>query len=95
MARKPDEPSKPLREWRISILRDKTHYLGRVIAADEDAALDRAMEEFRIDAANRFRMTPSRSSDGAGADGLAIAIRHAPGTYSTGHDSHVKIVHTT
>jgi hypothetical protein len=55
MARKPDAPSKPPREWRILILRDRTHYLGRVVAADNEAAIDRAMGEFRIDAANRFR----------------------------------------
>jgi hypothetical protein len=44
MARKPDTPSKPPREWRISIIRDRSHYLGRVVAAD---AIDSAMEEYR------------------------------------------------
>ena len=49
MARKPDEPSKPLREWRVSILRDKVHHLGRVVAADKEAAFDEAMEELASD----------------------------------------------
>ena len=51
MARRPDAPGNPLREWRISIMREKVHYLGRVIASGRDAAIDRAMEEFRIEPA--------------------------------------------
>lgn len=49
------QPTK-LREWRISILRDKAHYLGRVVAPDRQAAIDKAMEEFRIEPARRFRL---------------------------------------
>ena len=35
---------------------DRTHYLSWVIGPDKEVALDRAMEEFRIGAANRFRL---------------------------------------
>jgi hypothetical protein len=43
MTRKPP----PLREWRISIMREKVRYLGRVVAAVRGAAIDRAMEEIQ------------------------------------------------
>ena len=36
MARKPTPPDKPLREWRISIMREKVHYLGLSLPADEE-----------------------------------------------------------
>jgi hypothetical protein len=62
--RKPP-PEKPLREWRILIMRDRSHYLGRVVASDKEAAIDRAMEEFRIEPARRFRLIAE--PDGAGA----------------------------
>jgi hypothetical protein len=54
MVRKPDAPSKPLREWRIMIVGKRTHYLGRVVAADKDAAIDKATVEFGIEPARRF-----------------------------------------
>jgi hypothetical protein len=49
---------KPLRAWRISILRAKTVclYLGWVEAPDEGAAIKKTIEEFRIDVAQRFRL---------------------------------------
>ena len=56
MARRPALPDKPLREWRISIMREKVHYLGRVVAVNKEAAIDKAMEEFRIEPARRFRL---------------------------------------
>ena len=37
------------------MIRKKVHYLGRVVAPDREAAIDKAMEEFRIDPARRFR----------------------------------------
>jgi hypothetical protein len=51
----PKQPTK-LREWRISIMREKVRYLGRVVAADKESAIDKAMEEFRIEPARRFRL---------------------------------------
>jgi hypothetical protein len=57
MARKPTAPNKPLREWRISILRDKVHYLGHIVAPDDrEAVIDKAMQEFGIEPARRFRV---------------------------------------
>jgi lipoate-protein ligase A len=56
MARKPTTQDKPDREWRISVIRAKTVYLGRVEATDKEAAIDKAMEEFRIEPARRFRL---------------------------------------
>jgi hypothetical protein len=47
---------KPLREWRISVIGAGIKYIGRVEAADAEAAIDKAMEEFRIDPARRFRL---------------------------------------
>jgi hypothetical protein len=37
-------------------MRDKARYLGRVVATDKEAAIDKAMEEFRIEPARRFRL---------------------------------------
>ena len=56
MAPKPDTPSKQLREWPVSIIREKIHYLGRVVAPDKEAAIATAMGEFRIEPARRFRL---------------------------------------
>jgi hypothetical protein len=56
MARKRTSSDKPLREWRVSIIREKIQYLGRVAAPDKEAAIARAMEEFRIEPARRFRL---------------------------------------
>jgi hypothetical protein len=56
MARKPTTQDKPDREWRISVIRAKTVYLGRVEATDKETVIDKAMEEFRIEPARRFRL---------------------------------------
>jgi hypothetical protein len=57
MARKPKTPPKePLREWRITLIRKKGQYLGRVEASDAEAAIERAIAEFQIDAAHRPRL---------------------------------------
>jgi hypothetical protein len=53
MAKKPD---KPTREWRISVIGAKSKYIGRVEARDEASAIDKAVEEFNIDPARRFRL---------------------------------------
>jgi hypothetical protein len=45
-----------VREWRVSIIRDEAQYLGRVAAPDKEAAIARAMEEFNIERARRFRL---------------------------------------
>jgi hypothetical protein len=45
-----------LREWRISIMRAKKVYLGRVVAPDKEAAVAKALEEFRIEPARHFRL---------------------------------------
>jgi hypothetical protein len=55
MARKPTTPTL-VREWRVSIIREKIQYLGRVLAPDKEAAIARAMEEFHIEPARRFRL---------------------------------------
>jgi 1,2-phenylacetyl-CoA epoxidase PaaB subunit len=49
------QPTK-LREWRVSIIREKIQYLGRVVAPDKEVAIARAMEEFRIEPARLFRL---------------------------------------
>ena len=43
------------REWRISVIGAKSQYLGRVMAPDEASAIAKAVEEFKIDPARRFR----------------------------------------
>jgi hypothetical protein len=42
----------PLREWRITLIRAKGQYLGRVEASDAEAAI----AEFNIDEAHRSRL---------------------------------------
>ncbi len=57
MIRKPHKTSKkPLRTWRISVIRAKEAYLGRVEAADKESAIAKAVEEFNIEPARRFRL---------------------------------------
>jgi hypothetical protein len=46
----------PLREWRITLIRAKGQYLGRVEASDAEAAIERAIAEFNIDEAHRSRL---------------------------------------
>ena len=48
--------AKPPREWRISIMRAKVQYVGLVEAADKESAIDKAMDEFKIGKAQRFRL---------------------------------------
>ena len=48
--------AKPPREWRISVIGAKSKYIGRVMATDAEAAIAKAMEEFSIDPARRFRL---------------------------------------
>jgi hypothetical protein len=55
MTRRPKTPDEPLREWRISIMRERVRYLGPV-ATDKEGAIDKAMEEVRIEPARRFRL---------------------------------------
>jgi hypothetical protein len=47
---------KPLQLWRISVIGAKSKYIGRVMAADNETAIDKATEEFAIDPARRFRL---------------------------------------
>jgi hypothetical protein len=49
-------PKKPLREWRITLIRKKGQYLGRVEAPDAESAIKRAIEEFGVDEAHRSRL---------------------------------------
>jgi hypothetical protein len=57
MARKPPTPPrKSLREWRITLVRAKGQYLGRVEAPDAETAIERAIAEFNIDEAHRSRL---------------------------------------
>ncbi len=55
MAHKPTPP-KPLREWRITLIRAKGQYLGRVEAPDEESAIKAAIEHFDIHEAHRDRL---------------------------------------
>jgi hypothetical protein len=43
------KPSKPSREWRITLIRAKGRYLGRVEAPDAESAIKAAIEQFGID----------------------------------------------
>jgi hypothetical protein len=45
-----------LRNWRVSILRQRTHYLGTVEAADVKAAEAVASETFKLDGERRKRL---------------------------------------
>ncbi len=45
-----------MREWRISLIGAGIKYVGRVEAPDAEAAIDKAMAEFRIEPARRFRL---------------------------------------
>lgn len=49
-------PKKPLQMWRITLIRAKGQYLGRVEAPDAESAIERAIEEFGIDEAHRSRL---------------------------------------
>jgi hypothetical protein len=55
MAHKPASP-KPLREWRITLIRAKGIYLGRVQAPDAETAIERAIAEFDVPEAQRSRL---------------------------------------
>ena len=44
-------------EWAVYLLRKKAVLIGRVEAKDEKEALERACEEFKISAADRFRIS--------------------------------------
>ena len=50
-------------EWRITLIRAKGHYLGRVEAPDAEAAIERAITEFNIDEAHRSRLIAQRWSE--------------------------------
>jgi hypothetical protein len=45
-----------MRSWRVTLLRNRAHYLGDVEAADEKAALDAAATEFNLDEERRKRL---------------------------------------
>jgi hypothetical protein len=47
---------KPLRQWRITLVRAKGQYLGRVEAPDAETAIARAIDEFHVDEAQRSRL---------------------------------------
>jgi len=54
-------PKKPataakLRNWRVSILRNRAEYLGTVEAADAEAAEALAAETFKLDSERRKRL---------------------------------------
>jgi len=48
--------AKPMREWRITMIAAKSKYVGRVEAADEQSAIEKAMQEFKISEAQRFKL---------------------------------------
>ncbi len=57
MPRKPTTPpTKPLREWRVSLIGAKSKYVGRIAAADAESAVAKAAEEFGVEPARRFRL---------------------------------------
>jgi hypothetical protein len=45
-----------VRNWRVSILRNRAEYLGTVAAADAEAAEDLAAETFKLDGERRKRL---------------------------------------
>jgi hypothetical protein len=45
-----------LRSWRVSILRQRAHYLGMVDAPDEKAAETAAVEQFELTEDQRKRL---------------------------------------
>jgi hypothetical protein len=45
-----------LRNWRVSILRNRAEYLGTVEAADAEAAEALALETFKLDGDRRKRL---------------------------------------
>jgi len=55
MVRKP-ATGKPNREWRITLVRAKGQYLGRVEAPDAESAIEGAVKEFNVDEAHRARL---------------------------------------
>jgi hypothetical protein len=50
------KPTKSSREWRITLIRAKGRYLGRVEAPDADSAIAKAIEEFAVPEAHRSRL---------------------------------------
>ena len=50
------KPAARLRSWRVSLLRQRAHYLGTVEARDEKAAEAAAAKEFGLDADQRRRL---------------------------------------
>jgi hypothetical protein len=45
-----------LRKWRVSLMRDRAHYIGTLDAPDAKAAEDEAVELFGLDAEQRKRL---------------------------------------
>jgi hypothetical protein len=41
-------PAAKVRDWRVSLIRKKLEHLGRVAAADREAAEAAAVEEFKL-----------------------------------------------
>ena len=50
------KPQKPMRNWRIIVIRAKGHTLGRVRAPDAETAIKLAIEEFKVPEAQRSRL---------------------------------------
>jgi hypothetical protein len=53
---KPTKSPGAPREWRITLVRHKGQYLGRVEAPDEATAIKIAIEEFKVPEAQRTRL---------------------------------------
>jgi hypothetical protein len=49
-------PAAEVRDWRVSIVRKKLERLGRVAAADREAAETAAIEEFKLNDEQRKRL---------------------------------------
>jgi hypothetical protein len=49
-------PAAKVRDWRVMIIRKKMERLGRVAAADRDAAEAAAVEEFKLTDEQRKRL---------------------------------------
>lgn len=56
MPRKPTKSKGALREWRITLVRAKGQYLGRVEAPNAESAIKIAAEQFNVSDAQRSRM---------------------------------------
>jgi hypothetical protein len=72
---------KPPHEWRITLIRKKGQYLGRVEAPDAESAIEHAVAEFQIDETHRSRLIAQPVEE---CPTLAARRRRSPRRSGTG-----------